>query len=94
MLLTKDDERNIYERYIPKMVETVTLLVKGKLKKTEFATLSQSRFDDAKRNSKKKVLVFVIGGITYQENRELQLAGSREGFQAIAGSNIIINSEK
>jgi Sec1 family len=57
-------------------------------------TLSQTRFEESKRNSKKKVVVFMIGGITYQENRELQILGERDGFQAICGSNLIINSEK
>ena len=69
-------------------------MIKGKLKKAEYGTLSQSKFEDVKRNSRRKVMVFVIGGITYQENRELQLAGKREGFDAITGSNLIINSEK
>lgn len=57
-------------------------------------TLSQTRFEESKRNTKKKVVVFMIGGITYQENRELQILGERDGFQAISGSNLIINSEK
>lgn len=90
----KEDERNIYERYVPKIVDLVTSLVKGKLKKTEFGTFNQTKFEDSKRSSKKKVAVFVIGGVTYQEVRELNQAGKREGFEAIIGSNLIINSEK
>lgn len=90
----KEDERNIYERYVPKIVELVSNLVKGKLKKTEYGTYSQTKFEDSKRSSKKKVVVFIVGGITYQENRELHLAGKRDGFEIIVGSNLIINSEK
>lgn len=79
---------------MPKVVEIVNSLLKGKLKKTEFGTFNTSKFEDSKRATKRKVLVFVIGGVTYQEDRELQAAGQRSGFEVIVGSNLVINSEK
>lgn len=79
---------------MPKVVETVSLLLKSKLKKTDFGTFNQTKFEDSKRNTKRKVVVFVIGGVTYQEDRELQAAARRDGFEVVVGSNIIINSEK
>ena len=69
-------------------------MIKGKLKKTEFNTISQTKFEETKRSGKKKIVVFVIGGVTYQENRELQAAAQLSNFEIIVGSNIIINSEK
>ena len=70
-------------------------LVKGKLKKTDFSTLTPSKFDESKKQTiKKKVVVFIVGGVTYQENRELQLAGVKNNFECIVGSNTILNSSK
>lgn len=90
----QDDDRNIYERYVPKLVEVVNSLIKGKLKKTDYGTFNSSKFEDSKRSTKRKVLIFVIGGVTYQEDRELQASAERNNFQVIVGSNIAINSEK
>jgi tRNA-dihydrouridine synthase len=53
-----------------------------------------SKFDDNRKQTKKKVIVFINGGITYQENRELQLMAQKQNFDIIVGSNAIINSEK
>ena len=40
------------------------------------------------------MVVFIIGGVTYQENRELQVLARKQGFEAIIGSNTILNSDK
>lgn len=90
----KDDDRNIYERYVPKIVEVVNGLLKGKLKKTDYGTFNSTKFEDSKRTTKRKVVVFVIGGVTYQEDRELQASANNNNFEVIVGSNIVINSEK
>ena len=90
----KDDDRNIYERYVPKIVETVNSMLKGKLKKTDYGTFNSTKFEDSKRATKRKVLVFIIGGVTYQEDRELQASAKNNNFEVIVGSNLVINSEK
>lgn len=89
----KEEEKNIYERYQPKVVEVVGQLLKGKLKKTEWITKVLNKFEDIKKDSKKFVLVYVIGGVTYQEGRELYKAGLKGGYEVIVGSNNLLNSE-
>lgn len=69
-------------------------LVKGKLKKKSFNTINMNKFDDPKKKGPKKVLVFVVGGITYQENRELQLEAQKNNFNIVVGSNTLLSSQK
>lgn len=90
----KEEEKNIYERYQPKVVEVVTQLLKGKLKKTEYITKTLNKFEDIKKDGKKNVLVFIVGGVTYQEGRELHKAGLKGGFDVIVGANNLLNSEE
>lgn len=75
-------------------MDFVGQLLKGKLKPKDFKTISPNKFDDSKKSAKRKVVVFIIGGVTYQENRELQLMAQKQGFEAIIGSTSIINSDR
>ena len=68
-------------------------LFKNKLKKTEYSTIAPSRFDDLRKTGRRRLIIFIIGGVTYQENRELQDMATKQGFDAIIGSNTILNSE-
>ncbi len=72
----------------------INQLFKNKLKKTDYVTITPSKYDDPKRAARRKVVVFIVGGVTYQENRELQLMAQKQGFDAVIGSNVILNSEK
>lgn len=69
-------------------------MLKGKLKKSEFGTLQTAKFDTSKKTGKRKVIVFILGGATYQELRALQRNAAKGNYEYILGSNIVLNSEK
>lgn len=89
----KSDNPNYYERHKPKCVEIIDLLLKGKLKTNEFPQIDLRLFNDNTNRKSKRVVIFIVGGATYQELRELQIYAQSANCSILLGSNFILNSK-
>ena len=70
------DEPNVYERYKPKVIEIVDNLLKKKFKNTQFESIQPFGTIDPSENlglAPTKIIIFILGGATYHEYRELSL---------------------
>jgi hypothetical protein len=87
----------VYERFKPKVVEIVDSLLKKKLKIGQFESILPFGSADAGNCSNlehSKIVVWIVGGATYGEYRELELF-CREKLKnttVYLGSDKIINS--
>lgn len=79
---------------MPKLIDYLQDLLKGKLKKSEFGTLQTAKFDSSKKSGKRKIVVFILGGATYQELRALHRHAAKGNYEYILGSNVVLNSER
>lgn len=89
----KSDHPNYYERHKPKCVEIVDLLLKRKLKNADYPQIDLRLFNDNANRKSRRIIVFIVGGATYQESRELQVFGRNNGCSILLGSNFILNSK-
>lgn len=89
----KSDNPNYYERHKPKCVEFVDLLLKRKLKTVDFPQIDLRFFNDNANRKSRRIVVFIVGGATYLESRELQVYSQKSGCSIILGSNFILNSK-
>jgi vacuolar protein sorting-associated protein 45 len=82
---------NVYTQHQPLLVQTLENLSKGKMKETDYPFVSTTRGPrDAKPQD---VLVFIIGGVTYEEARFVaQMNDSGQGFHVTLGGTTILNS--
>ena len=92
--LTKENP-NFFERHKPKCVELVEQLLRGKLNNVDYPQINLRFFNDSSRTQENKnVIVFLIGGATYQELRELYKLAEVERNRILLGSNFVLNSTK
>jgi len=91
--LTKDSP-NYYERHVPKCVEYVKDLLKGNLPSSSFPEINLRFFNDNKSGKMKRIVVFIIGGATFQEGRELHKFSIESKSDLLLGSNFVLNSKK
>ena len=70
------EEGLVFEKYKPKSVEIVTNLIKNKLKPSEFTKIQPIKYfseEKPKKSHFRTIILFFIGGATFQEARELQI---------------------
>eukprot|EP00227_Mantoniella_beaufortii_P017677 CAMPEP_0197586184 /NCGR_PEP_ID=MMETSP1326-20131121/8240_1 /TAXON_ID=1155430 /ORGANISM="Genus nov. species nov., Strain RCC2288" /LENGTH=572 /DNA_ID=CAMNT_0043150777 /DNA_START=220 /DNA_END=1938 /DNA_ORIENTATION=- len=82
---------NVYTQHQPLLVQTLENLSKGKMKETDYPFVNAAHGPkDAKPQD---VLVFVIGGVTYEEARFVaQMNEYGQGFHITLGGTTILNS--
>lgn len=92
------DEPNVYERYKPKVIEVVDNLLKKKFKNTQFESIQPFGSIDANENlglATTKIVIFILGGATYHEYRELSLyARNLNKVNVYLGSDRLLNSSQ
>ncbi|KAI9223286.1 Sec1-like protein [Blastocladiella britannica] len=95
---------NVYTQHAPKMHATLEALVRGKLKEAQFpfvdpVAASASGFSGAGPGGNATaraadVIVFVIGGCTYEEARfAAQLSAATPGVRIVVGGHTVLNSQ-
>lgn len=62
---------NVYTQHTPLILNTLEQLVKGKLKEAEFGTSGQPFVANTSQKSQRLVIVFMIGGSTYEEAKAI-----------------------
>jgi len=88
---------NVYMQHTPHLSETLENLFKGKLKETSHAFL-ESAGPNAGLQRPQDVIVFIIGGTTYEEARAVALlnqeptSGSTGGARLLLGGTCVHNS--
>jgi vacuolar protein sorting-associated protein 45 len=73
---------NIYTRHRPLLASTLDQLLKGKLKAVNYPFMDSR--DSGQANAKPQhVIVFIVGGVTYQESLVVQQANAAEGNSGV-----------
>ncbi|KAJ1511926.1 hypothetical protein HMI54_013174 [Coelomomyces lativittatus] len=83
---------NVYTQYTPPLLEILELYSKGKLKESLYPFINDG--SDSVRNLQGDIIVFFIGGTTYEEARFAhQFQSSSPGMQVFIGGHTIHNSQ-
>ncbi|KAI8916009.1 Sec1-like protein [Gorgonomyces haynaldii] len=81
---------NVYTQHSPRLVQILNDLVKGKLKDTDYPF-----FEGMTRDKPQDVFVFIVGGVTLAEAREVSLFNQQNaGTRIVLGGNCIINTRE
>lgn len=81
---------NVYTQHKPLLTNTLDTLLRGKLKPTNFPFLDSS---SSNRTRYKHVIVYIIGGATYEEAAAVEeLNQSETGVRIVLGGSVIHNS--
>ena len=93
---------NVYTQHTPLLVHTLEALARGRLKDIEFPSVEGSLQPAAgqKQQAPKLVIVFIVGGTTYEEARaisDLNAQGARHegwsaGMRLLLGGSGVLNS--
>ena len=92
---------NVYTQHTPLLVHTLESLARGRLKDIEFPAVEGSLQPSAgQKQPPKLVIVFIVGGTTYEESRaisELNAQGARHegwssGMRLLLGGSGVLNS--
>jgi hypothetical protein len=79
---------NVYAQHVPRISQVVTDCIRGKLKDVNYPFL-----EGGTRDKPQDLIVFVIGGTTYSEAREVaNLNASNPGSRIILGGTSVINT--
>ncbi|ORX98635.1 Sec1-like protein [Basidiobolus meristosporus CBS 931.73] len=80
---------NVYTQHTPHMANTIDQLVKGRLKETSYPFV-----DGSTRDKPQDIIIFMIGGATYEEAKLIaQLNSSIQGVRMVLGGTTIHNSD-
>lgn len=79
---------NVYTQHTPYLVETLEQIIKGKLNGDRYPFI-----DGGTKDRTQDLIVFMIGGVTYAEAREVaKLNASNQGVRIVLGGSTIHNS--
>ncbi|CAH0390273.1 unnamed protein product [Bemisia tabaci] len=82
---------NVYTQHVPLLRETLDDLIKGRLKETTFPFLGENSAQISRRI--KDVIVFMIGGVTYEEALAVHnINCSHQNIRIVLGGTTIHNS--
>ena len=87
-LFTGNEVENLLLAHKPALCTTVTNALQGKLPTQKFPTLQPFDYRDKPVN----LIVFMVGGATYAEARELAVANNVESDRVIYGGTYMHNS--
>jgi len=88
--------QNVYTQHKSLLASTVENLIKGKLSETEYPfnsppEVGSSQPGKATRNRPTEIIVFMVGGTTYEEARDLSALG-QNGLRILLGGTTIHNT--
>lgn len=75
---------NVYTQHTPHLAQTIELLLRGRLRDTSYPYLDQQPPPGQVRPRPQDVIIFVIGGTTYEEARTVELLNQ----QFASGQNV------
>eukprot|EP00929_Paragymnodinium_shiwhaense_P007914 TRINITY_DN111837_c0_g1_i1.p1 TRINITY_DN111837_c0_g1~~TRINITY_DN111837_c0_g1_i1.p1 ORF type:complete len:572 (-),score=138.12 TRINITY_DN111837_c0_g1_i1:277-1992(-) len=84
---------NVYTQHKTQLVSVVEKLMKGKLQETTFPYADGCRYANPSKEPPPKAIVFVVGGCTYEESRDIsELNKTLGGRCVVLGGTTIHNS--
>lgn len=84
---------NVYTQHKTHLASVVDQLMKGRLKETHYPFMEGCRYATPAREQMPRTLVFVVGGTTFEEARDIaELKRERSGQSIILGGTTIHNS--
>lgn len=92
---------NVYTQHTPHLAETLDLLLKGRLRETSYPFMEGD--EGARTQRPQDIIVFMIGGTTYEESRNVALlnqrlatdvAGGPGGTRILLGGSTVHNSTR
>jgi vacuolar protein sorting-associated protein 45 len=81
---------NAFMQHISYLNGIVERLLKGRSRENETFNINLNSMNEPKVNN---LIIFVFGGITFEETRDLTLLGNQLGVNIICGGTNIINSK-
>jgi hypothetical protein len=88
---------NVYTQHTPHMGETIDLMLKGRLKDTTHPYVDGTSVPPTgtSRDRPQDIIVFFIGGATYEEARYVaQLNASTPGVRIVLGGTTVHNTHR
>ncbi|KAJ9120230.1 hypothetical protein QFC22_003130 [Naganishia vaughanmartiniae] len=84
---------NVYTQHTPHLSQTLELLLKGRLRETSYPFVEGDEYARAQRPQ--DIIVFMLGGTTYEESRAVALLNQQLAGQArvIIGGTFVHNSQ-
>ncbi|KAI5453637.1 vacuolar protein sorting-associated protein 45 [Naganishia albida] len=84
---------NVYTQHTPHLAQTLDLLLKGRLRETSYPFVEGDEYARAQRPQ--DIIVFMLGGTTYEESRTVALLNQQLAGQAriIIGGSFVHNSK-
>mmetsp|Transcript_50468 Transcript_50468/g.117822 ORF Transcript_50468/g.117822 Transcript_50468/m.117822 type:complete len:577 (-) Transcript_50468:93-1823(-) len=83
---------NVYTQHKSHLHSVVDSLVKGKLKETSYPYVDGTRTAPSQKDGRARSIVFMLGGTTYEEARDVAEINAREGGRwAILGGTTVHN---
>lgn len=88
------DSPHYFERHKPRFVLLIKDLLSGKLSQVDFPQFDPMGYNKASKSQKhRNIVVFVVGGVSYGEIRELDSLSKETGHNITVGSNFVLNSK-
>ncbi|CEM25368.1 unnamed protein product [Vitrella brassicaformis CCMP3155] len=87
---------NVYTQHKSLLATTLELLLKGKLKETQYPfvpTTHSTASGAASRDKPSEVIVFVVGGATFEEARDVAHLNAQGGCRIILGGTTVHNTK-
>ena len=80
---------NVFTRHTPQLVSLLDLLVKGRLKESQYPYLGDAQLRDRPQD----IIVFVVGGVTYEEAFAVaNFNKTTQGVRVVLGGTTVHNS--
>jgi vacuolar protein sorting-associated protein 45 len=93
LLLRDKGVENVYTQHTPHLSQTLELLLKGRLRETSYPFVEGDEY--ARTQRPQDIIVFMLGGTTYEESRAVALLNQQLAGQAriIIGGTFVHNSQ-
>ncbi|ORY25715.1 Sec1-like protein [Naematelia encephala] len=79
---------NVYTQHTPHLSQTLDLLLKGRLKETSYPFLEGD--ENARTQRPQDIIVFMLGGTTYEEGRAVALLNQKLANEPGGGTRILL----
>ncbi|KAF8819828.1 Sec1 family protein [Cardiosporidium cionae] len=83
---------NVFTQHRSLLANNIETLAKGKLKESSYPFLSSSDTSTLTKEKPAQIIVFLVGGATYEEAREVSLFNAQGGCQVLLGASTLHNS--
>ncbi|EGR30199.1 vacuolar sorting protein, putative [Ichthyophthirius multifiliis] len=82
------DVPNVFTQHKPYIINIINQILENQMKENEFATTDLNFF----REQPKEIIVFILGGATYEEAREIAMLHKEKSINALIGGTFVHNS--